>query len=535
MTRLIVATTLCIACAAGVATPANAQRTRISPYIEASQVVTGDLNGGDVLTYSTVAVGVDASVHTRRVEVQASYKYERRFDYQKPLNKDQMHSGLIRGKAAITPSLSVEAGGIATRTRSDIRGDALMTGQGNLRNSAQVYSGYAGPNLATHIGPIFANAAYRFGFTKVESQTDTGVAPGAPRLDSYDKSTVHVATASAGVRAGTVLPIVLTASGSYTRENAGQLDQRFEGKYARVDAVLPVARGFAVTGGVGYENINISQRDPLLDGTGKPVVGSDGRFVTDPASPRRIAYDLDGIFWDAGVIWKPSRRTHVEARIGRRYESMSYTGSISYQISPGSGVQIGVYDTVETFGQQLNNNLASLPTSFVTSNDGFGNQYGGCIYGTVGSATGGCMNNVFASAATSAYRSRGVTGTAVAGRGGTRFGIGGGYSRRTFIAPTGAPGLNVNGTSDESIYAQLFASTVVGRNGSLSGSVFGSYYDSNLAGAESVLGWGANTAYTHRFGPLGATVSGGVFGFDNKNAGGSNTVAQALLGLRYGF
>lgn len=535
MSRLIIAT-VTLACAAGLASPAAAQKVRLSPYIEASQVVAADLNGGDVLTYSTVAVGVDASVHTRRVEVQASYKYERRFDYQKPLNKDEMHSGLIRAKAAVMPGFSIEAGGIATRTRSDIRGDALLTAQGNTRNSAQVYSGYIGPNLASHIGPIFANAAYRFGYTKVEAPGATGVGTG-PRLDAYDDSKVHVATASVGVKSGTVLPVGITVSGSYTREDAGQLDQRYEGKFARVDVVLPIARGFAIAGGIGYEKIEISQRDAQRDLANNPVVDANGRFVTNPASPRRLAYNLDGKFWDAGVIWKPSRRTFLEARVGKRYGSMSYTGSLNYQMGPGSGIQIGVYDSVQTFGQQLNGSLSTLPTSFVTTTDGFGNQYGGCIYGTVGSATGGCLNQVFASAATSAYRSRGATAVAVVNRGGTRLGVGGGYSRRTFIAPTGTPGFNVNGTSDESFYAQVFGSADVGRNGSLSGSVFGSYYDTDIAGADGVVGWGANTAYTQRFGHLGATISAGVFGFDNKNAttGGSNTAAQALLGLRYGF
>ncbi|MBL7660394.1 hypothetical protein INQ28_29340, partial [Escherichia coli] len=87
-----------------------------------------------------------------------------------------------------------------------------------------------------------------------------------------------------------------------------------------------------------------------------------------------------------------------------------------------------------------------------------------------------CMNGIFASAATSAYRARGVTAVAVAGRGGTRFGIGGGWARRDFIAPAGGTAFTTNGTSDTSIYGQLFASTEVGANGSLQGSILGSYY-----------------------------------------------------------
>jgi hypothetical protein len=214
---------------------------------------------------------------------------------------------------------------------------------------------------------------------------------------------------------------------------------------------------------------------------------------------------------------------------------MSYTGSLSYQPTPGSGVQVGVYDNVSTFGQQVNGGLSQLPTSFVTTSDPFGNQYGGCVYGTVGSAAGGCLNNVFSSAATSAYRSRGVTAVAVERLGGhARMGVGFGYARRDFLAPTGTAGFTVNGVSDQSLYGNIFASTDMGRNGSLSASAFGSYSNTDIPGNEGVIGWGANTAYTHRFGPLGATLSAGVFGFDNQSAG-SSAAAQALLGLRYGF
>jgi len=533
VTRLVLTAAVALVCAGA---PAQAQRTRVTPYIEASQVLVSDLtNGGDLLTYSTVGAGIDAQVTSRRVEVQVSYQYEHRFAYDKNLNDDSMHSGLAQARAKITPELTIEAGAIAARGRSDIRGDAFATSQGNLRNSSQVFAGYIGPSLATHIGPAFANAAYRFGYTKVEAPNGgTGVPAGAQPLDRYDDSKVHVATASVGVKSGTVLPVGITASGSYTREDAGQLDQRFEGKYARGDVVLPVGRGLALTAGVGYEKIEVSQRDALIS-NGAPVIDGNGRFVTDPASPRRIAYNFDGTFWDAGVIWRPSRRTFLEARAGRRYGSMSYTGSASYQIGPGSGVQIGVYDSVETFGQELNGQLTKLPTAFVTTTDPFGNQFGGCIYGTTGAAAGGCLNQVFASTVTSAYRSRGVTGIAVLNRGSTRIGAGGGYARRTFLTPQSVGGVSIDGTSDESVYAQMFASSDVGRNGSISTSVFGSYYNSDLAGADGIFGWGANTAYTHMFGPLGATASLGLFGFDREGDNNASAQAQALVGLRYGF
>lgn len=523
-----------IAAVALIASPAHAQRSDVSPYIEVGQVLTTDFQDGDVLTYSTVAAGIDASVHTRRVQIQASYQYQRRISYDDRLADDDIHSGIARAQVVVAPGFTMEAGAIAARARADVRGDAPGNLTGNVRNVSQVYSAYAGPSVSTHVGPMFVNGAYRFGYTKVESPDIPSPIAGQPPLDVYDDSKVHVATASVGVKSGTVLPVGLTASGSYTREEAGQLDQRFEGKYARGDVVLPVGRGLALTAGAGYEKIEISQRDPLLDVGGDPVVDGAGRQVTDPASPRRLAYDFDGIYWDAGVIYRPSSRTFLEARVGKRYGSMSYTGSLSYKIGPASGLQIGVYDSIDSFGRQLGGGLASLPTEFMTGDDPFGDQYNGCVFGSSGNAAGGCMNAVFASVPTANYRSRGVNSILALSRGPNRIGVGAGYSRRTFLAPSTPGGIQVNGTSDEAFFGQAFASRALGRNATIGANAFASYFNSDLPDADGVLGWGANGIYTHRFGGLGATAAVGVYGFEGQDSE-SNVAASAMFGLRYGF
>lgn len=531
MTRLLLAPALL---SAAWAMPAHAQRADIDPYIAVGQILTADLQDGDVLTYSTVGAGVDVSVNSRRVEVQLSYNYEHRFAYQKDVADDSVHTGVARASAVVAPGLTMEAGAIAARARSDGRGDAPGNYAGNVRNTSQLYSAYAGPNIATHAGPMFVNGAYRFGYTKVEAPDIPSPLAGQPPVDVYDDSMVHVASASIGVKSGTVLPIGVTASGAYTREEAGQLDQRFEGKYGRGDVVVPVARGIALAAGVGYESIQISQRDPLTGPGGVPVVDGAGRYVTDPASPRRLAYDFDGIFWDAGVIWRPSNRTYLEARVGERYGSWSYTGSFSHQIGPGSGVQIGVYDSIESFGRQTGGALSSLPTAFSADEDAFGASTSGCLFGTAGSNAGGCMNAIFASVPTSNYRSRGVTGVLALNRGPNRIGAGIGWSRRTFLVPTTSPGVVVDGSSDEALFGQVFASTSFSPNSSLTGNAYGSYYVSGLPGADAVIGWGANGAYNHNFGRLGATAALGIYGFEGQ-ADTSDVSAQALVGLRYGF
>ena len=39
---------------------------------------------------------------------------------------------------------------------------------------------------------------------------------------------------------------------------------------------------------------------------------------------------VDGLIWDAGVMWRPSRRTSLESYVGRRYGTMSYHGTFAY-------------------------------------------------------------------------------------------------------------------------------------------------------------------------------------------------------------
>ena len=319
------------------------------------------------------------------------------------------------------------------------------------------------------------------------------------------------------------------------REDASQLDQRYQGEFIRGDLVLPVSRELALVGGAGYEKIHITQRDALVGANGLPVLDSNGRYVTDPASPRRTAYETDNpLFWDAGILWKPSQRTELEARVGRRYDSWSYTGSLTHQIGPGSGLRVGVYDSIQSFGRQIGAAVQALPTQFDTSADTFSNNYNGCVFGSVGNAAGGCLNGVLQSIATANYRARGIDGVLSFNRGRNRFGIGAGYANRRFYAPDVGPGVRVDGVTDESYYFQAFAARALTAESSLSGNIYANYYESGLGNAPGVWGAGANASYTRSFGRLGASLTGGIFTYDTDGVE-ANISAQALLGLGYTF
>src|SRR3546814_10271916 len=220
-------------------------------------------------------------------------------------------------------------------------------------------------------------------------------------------------------------PFGWSVGAGYDREDASQLDQRYEAKYARADITVPVSANVALLGGVGYENIEIGQRSALLDVDGNPVIDNDGRFVTDKDSPRRLSYDQDGLIWDVGVMWRPSRRTSLEVHAGRRYGSMSYTAAFSYQPSPRTSFQMAVYDGISSFGRQLNDNLADLSTSFIATRNPFSGDLTGCAFGA--QSGGVCFNDVLQSISAANFRHRGVAAQLTRGSGFWNSGVALGY------------------------------------------------------------------------------------------------------------
>ena len=162
----------------------------VSPYLEIGQVLTAELkNGGDVLTYTTVAAGVDAVIATRRAEAAATIRYEHRFGESGGLGDADVLSGLARARLELMQGFNIEGGALATRARADGRGADSGLFIGGANNVANLYSIYAGPTLTKRIGNLDFGAGYRFGYTKVDIDTPAVLAPGVPVGDAYDSST----------------------------------------------------------------------------------------------------------------------------------------------------------------------------------------------------------------------------------------------------------------------------------------------------------------------------------------------------------
>ncbi len=521
----------------GVAGSAEAQqrgRVAVTPYIEIGQVLVSDLTNDDTLTYSSLAAGVDVASTGQRVAGQLSYRYERRFSWDKNVGDDDVQYGLARVSAQLARGLSLEAGGLATRTRSDIRGAAPGVITANDANVSQIYAVYGGPSYATHAGPASIVASYMAGYTKVKVPTYTGIPAGSPRLDYYDDSFGQVAGVAVAVKPGDVAPIGATLSGGWQREDAGQLDARYDSWRVRGDVLAPVSPYVALTAGVGYEKIETSERSPLFTSPGAPALDGAGRYVTDDSSPRRIAYRTDGVYYDAGVVWRPNRRLSAEAHVGKRYGSVSYTGLMTYQASEHVGFAADVYDSVTTFGQQLRTGLSNLPTSFISARDAFTQQYNGCIFSTRGSTPGGCLNDVFQSITTASYRARGVDAVVSATRGRSTWGGGVGYANRKLYDPDTVQGVTLYGIEDQSVYGQLFWNRTLTAVSNIDANVFVNYYEPGVVRNAGVWSYGATTSYGRSFGRITTSATAGLYAFDLP-ALDTQWSAQAQVAARYSF
>ena len=516
-------------------------RLRITPYIEAQQVVTGELSpGNEVLTYSTLAAGVDANLTGRNAEAGVAVRYERRFGWgSNRISDSDVVSGLARASVGIIPhTLFLEGGAMAARLSVENNG-STTPGLELGNSSAQVYGAYIGPAIKAQTGAVNVEGHYRFGYSRVTTPNALPVAAGQTPIDLYDEGTVHNAMLHLGTHAGTVLPVGVGVGAGWIREDVSNLDQRIDDKHVRGDVTLPVGADLALVAGVGYEKVEVSQRDALFDSvTGLPVISGNGRYVTDQTQPRQIAYQSEGLIWDAGVLWRPSRRTALEAHVGKRYGSTTYFGSFAYAPNSRTTLNVSVYDGISGFGGRLNQALANLPTQFEGIRNPLTGGLSTCVAGvasTTGNGSGGCLNGVLGSVRSATFRGRGVM--ASLGLTGThlQYGLGAGYDHRSFIAAPGTVLALANGVIDQNYWVAAYLNGRIDRNSSFGTNVWANWYHSGdaLAGNSSAIG--ATAAYYRTLtGSLTATAAVGVNGV-NRAALQDIWTASGLLGLRYSF
>jgi hypothetical protein len=515
-------------------------RSSFHPYLQVEQVLTADFNTGDVLTYTGVGGGVTAEVSTRRVQATIAYDYQHRVSWNDRLKDNDVHTGLAAVHVDAVPGLlTFDAGALAARGHNDIRRPVPGLRTIDSPNTAEIYSVYAGPSLSTHAGPVAVNAAYRLGYVYVDDHSLAGAGPqpaGTPRLETYRSSTVQNATASVGMAPGE-LPFGWTVGAGWGREDSDRLDAKFEGKYVRGDVVLPISGTLAVTGGAGWESMNSSQQDFVRDAGGLPVLSASGRLVADPSAPRLLTYDQSGLIWDVGVIWRPSPRTELQLRGGRRYGGTTVFGTLQHRLNEDYVLTASVYDTVTSFGRLLMTDLAGVPANFRVPKGGLSGISGvnGCVFSADPKKPGGgCFDDALQSIDNFNFRNRGATLGISGGRGPWSFGLGATYANRRYFAPPG-PAFVLHGVTDQSFTLNGTVGRRFTRTSGVDLDAYAAWYDSGIKGANGAFSTGVSANYYRSIWGehVQANAAAGVY--TTHSGDFDSTIGSILFGLRYTF
>ena len=231
------------------------------------------------------------------------------------------------------------------------------------------------------------------------------------------------------------------------------------------------------------------------------------------------------------MLWRPSRRTSLQARVGERYGGMTYQGSFLWQ-GQDSHFALAVFDGIDSFGRVITSNVAALSgSSFDVPRNPFTGDITGCAFSVTGG--GQCFNDALSGITAANFRYRGVAAQYALRRGPWGWGLGAGYSQRKFITPQGEMVL-VRGSRDENWYGNASMSYAFSDRDSMDVFAYLNYFDAS-GGRPDVLNYGAFTSYYKGLSRrLSASAS---LGLDGVQADDFETVISAMgqVGLRYSF
>ncbi|ATE64062.1 hypothetical protein [Rhizorhabdus dicambivorans] len=516
---------------------AHADRPQYGAFLNIQQIAEAQLHGpgADDVTYTEVSGNLFAQISNRRIVATGTYRLGYRIPEIGDADKSVTQDGVMRLQANVIDEwLTVDAGAIITRSRVDPSGSAPATNVGNPKNLTQTYSTFFQPSLFHRIGDLGVQASYRYAYTQNEiGQTDTGSF--GPPTDRFDSSVSQQASLALAMQSGD-LPFDWKLSGQYQHENTTNLAQHLRAASVTGEIKLPIASSrVALVASGGYERTRTTQRKALVDPiTGFPVLGKGGKFVVDPASPRVLTYEMDGLIGDAGIIWRPSRRTRVEARAGYRYGGLSMTGLIELQPSARSGLTFILTDQVQTFGSGVSGGLAgSTPDLDLGQSNDPSSSYQECLFGKQ-AGNGKCIGGALGNASARSYRERAANLIFTRRMRTWTFGGSLGYSRRTYFDDPTSP-VSLAGVVDQSFFGNLSIGQRLTRTSSASFSFSGNYFMNGQVGASDVMSGSFSTNYIRSFGrgiQMQATVA--VDGTKQENAT-ADVSGRAQLGLQYKF
>jgi hypothetical protein len=514
-------------------------RTEIHPYLQAQQVfgvdLSGNDDGSDVVTYTGVGAGVDATFDEKKLKGQIDYQYLHYFAWNHGYRDSDVHNGLGSLIYQLNPDLSLQAAGIAARTRGAFGGGSPGLLFGDANNTTQVFAAQIGPSWQHRFGDLTAQADYRFGWTRSNNGVGSfDLGPGLPVLQNSFTTISHTADVSIGTRPGGLgLPFGWRVTGGWMRDEVHLLDGRYDDKFVRGDVTVPVSPTVALLGGVGYERGKATEQQLLVDASGSAVLDEHRHLQGDPSKPRLLAYDEDGLIWDVGVLWRPSQRTSLEAHAGRRYGGTIVYGSFNHRLSPTESIQVVAYDDLDSFGRQLTTGIGTLPSDFSTSGSPLASSIAGCSFGANGGA-GVCLpalNGVTGNF----YKSWGVYGVWSGDHGRWAYGVSVGYDHRRYLGPDGTTSdFAVNGATEQSVYANGTLTRKLSPVSSANASVYAAWYKTGAFNSATYTSYGVIGTYNRTFSRrINGSASLGISSGGGTGATQDDVIGTALLALRY--
>jgi uncharacterized protein (PEP-CTERM system associated) len=263
------------------------------------------------------------------------------------------------------------------------------------------------------------------------------------------------------------------------------------------------------------------------------VLTPGGNLIVDPSRPRLKTIDQDGEMWDVGFIWRPTRRTELQARGGWRYGGESFTASLSHKINAHSALNAAVYDSVSSFGRLLIADLNGLPTNFKPPSNGGGLSGAGCVFGN-DPGTGACFGDAFQSISNFNFRNRGANIRYSASRGPWTMGLGAGYANRKYLAPDSNV-FALHGVTDQSFSLQGSLGRRLTRTSGIDLDAYASWFDTGLVDTDNSFAAGVTGRYYRNIfrDRLQAQVAAGLY---TTQAGEFDaSYGSILFGLRYTF
>ena len=518
----------------GLCGAAHADRPKYEAALDVQEISELQLSGpGDSVTYTEVSGNVGVQIKNRRIVASGTYRLSYRIREMGNIAKSLNQDGAMRMQADVIDEwLTLDAGAIVTRSRVAPGGAAPQINSANAQNLTQTYSTYLQPSIIHHFGNLGFSGTYRYGYTKNEGR-QAGLA-NDPLTNRFDQSVNQQATVSIGMEKS-ALPFSWMGTVEYGHENDSDLAKHTRSLTATAQITVPVTHTIALVTSGGYEKTQISQRDALVNPlTGAPVRDRNGRFIVDPASPRTLTYDVNGLIADGGLIWRPSQRTRLEARAGYRYGGLTFSGLMEMKPSKRSGMTVIVSDRIQSFGAGLGAGLAGSPADLnlgqsVDPTSSFQN----CLFGK-GAGTGRCVGGSLGQASASSYREKAATIIFTRVLRHWALSASAGYTRRNYID---APGtlFSLAGVVDQSFFGDVSLTGALTRTSGIAFSFRGSLFKNGQVGASDVQSGSFNTSYYRSFG-RGIRLQADFAVEASKQDGITADVSgRAQLGLQYEF